>query len=174
MTEISPYTRGIAECLSSLEDPVQVASCKTSLIQLLTNLLQGRILDYLSLRIREHYHLEDQELGESFSLLLIDIFKDEIFGNFRRKVEENPDLLLIIGRQIVETEMGDESPRKKKTDLLFFNIFHQYLEYKELDLVVETLQFDSRIQKLLLTAMLQKTNLTSVSSSMATKSCSPS
>ena len=162
MNQISPYTQGISECLSSLENPRQAASCKTSLIYLLTNLLQGRILEYLSLRIREYYHLEDQELGEKFSLLLIDIFKDKIFNTFRNKVEKNPDLLLIIGRQIVKTEMQSPSPHKQQIHLLFLDIFHQYLDYEELDLMVETLPSDTRIQNLFLTVVLQKTNLSSV------------
>ena len=105
MSNVSPYTRVIAECLHSLsEDKPDDCACDTKqVMQLLINMLQGRKLEHIKERVSSYYKIEKDALNEEFSVWLIEVFA-EIFGLFRNKFEEMPWLVNEIARLIVEAE----------------------------------------------------------------------
>ena len=158
--QVSLYTRGLAECLQTLErsDPTSGRDEQT-LKHLLCNLLQGRILEHLRQRLIEHFELDQHDSGERVSLLLIDVFKEEIFGTFRRRIEEQPELLTQIAQEIVatETQSGQELPEQTKQ--LYERILQKYLNYSDLDAILRILQADGRLENLILTSMLHKNGM---------------
>ena len=87
MTTISPYTRVIADCLDSLsEASSEESNCNVKQeMQLLVNMLQGRMLEHIKQRVSSYYHIERDALNEEFSVSLIEFFA-EIFGLFLRFV----------------------------------------------------------------------------------------
>ena len=91
MSNVSPYTRVIAECLHSLsEDNPDDCACDTKqVMQLLINMLQGRMLEHIKERVSSYYKIEQNALNEEFSVCLIEVFA-EIFRLFRNKFEEMP------------------------------------------------------------------------------------
>jgi hypothetical protein len=81
MSNVSPYTRVIAECLHSLsDDKSDNCGCDTKqVMQLLINMLQGRMLEHIKERVSSYYKIEQDALNEEFSVCLIEVFA-EIFG----------------------------------------------------------------------------------------------
>lgn len=157
---VSPYTRGLAECLHTLEQSERAEGRdERTLHHLLCNLLQGRILEHLRQQLVEHYQLDPEDLGERVSLLLIDVFKEEIFGNFRRRIEARPELLSEIAREIVSTETGSATGLKARIRELYQRIFQEHLGYANLDAILRILQADGRLQNLIVASMLRKTRI---------------
>ncbi|MAH62523.1 MAG: hypothetical protein CMN54_03565 [SAR324 cluster bacterium] len=157
---VSLYTRGLAECLQTLErsDPTSGRDEQT-LKHLLCNLLQGRILEHLRQRLIEHFELDQNDSGERVSLLLIDVFKEEIFGTFRRRIEEQPELLTQIAQEIVATEIQSGQELPEQTKQLYERILQKYLNYSDLGAILRILQADGRLENLILTSMLHKNGM---------------
>lgn len=169
--QVSPYTRGLSECLQTLErSDLNSGRDEQTLKHLLCNLLQGRILEHLRQRLIEHFELDQNDSGERVSLLLIDVFKEEIFGTFRRRIEEQPELLTQIAQEIVatETQSGQELPEQTKQ--LYERILQKHLGYSDLGVILRILQADERLENLILTSMLHKNGMHSPKSSYPGKS----
>ena len=157
---VSLYTRGLAECLQTLErsDPTSGRDEQT-LKHLLCNLLQGRILEHLRQRLIEHFELDQNDSGERVSLLLIDVFKEEIFGTFRRRIEEQPELLTQIAQEIVATEIQSGQELPEQTKQLYERILQKHLNYSDLGAILHILQADGRLENLILKSMLHKNGM---------------
>jgi hypothetical protein len=164
---ISPYTRGIAECLQTLGDQAQAETrCDQTLRHLLCNLLQGRLLEYLRQQLLKHYKLDNDEIGERFSLLLVDVFKEEIFGTFRSRIEADPEIVPRLARHIVDVEIHTPHYDPLAIEELYQNILQEHLGYPNVDAILQTLQTDGRIQNLVVASMLQKARIRPLSPSV--------
>tara|TARA_B100000579_G_C22527695_1_gene709236 strand:+ start:168 stop:689 length:522 start_codon:yes stop_codon:yes gene_type:complete len=153
MSNVSPYTRVIEECLHSLsEDKADGCACDTNqVMQLLINMLQGRMLEHIKERVSSYYKIEKNALNEEFSVCLIEVFA-EIFGMFRNKFEEMPWLVNEIAKRIVEAETRNGSKTERCVNQLYLSIFCKYFEYKNIEKIISTLQSDSRIQRAIISA----------------------
>ena len=153
MSNVSPYTRVIAECLHSLSDekPDRCGCDTKQVMQLLINMLQGRMLEHIKERVSSYYKIEQDALNEEFSVCLIEVFA-EIFGLFRNKFEEMPWLVNDIARRIVEAEKRNGSKTERSINQLFLSIFCIYFEYKNIEKIISTLQSDARIQRAIISA----------------------
>ena len=153
MSYVSPYTRVIAECLHSLSDekPDRCGCDTKQVMQLLINMLQGRMLEHIKERVSSYYKIEQGALNEEFSVCLIEVFA-EIFGLFRNKFEEMPWLVNEIARRIVEAEKRNGSKTERSINQLFLSIFCKYFEYKNIEKIISTLQSDPRIQNAIISA----------------------
>ena len=153
MSNVSPYTRVIEECLHSLSDvEADGCACDTNqVMQLLINMLQGRMLEHIKERVSSYYKIEQNALNEEFSVCLIEVFA-EIFGLFRNKFEEMPWLVNDIARRIVEAEKRNGSKTERSINQLFLSIFCKYFEYKNIEKIISTLQSDPRIQRAIISA----------------------
>ena len=157
---VSLYTRGLAECLQTLErSDLTSGRDEQTLKHLLCNLLQGRILEHLRQRLIEHFELDQNDSGERVSLLLIDVFKEEIFGTFRRRIEEQPELLTQIAQEIVATEIQSGQELPEQTKQLYERILQKHLNYSDLGAILRILQADGRLENLILTSMLHKSGM---------------
>ncbi len=72
MSDISPYTRVIADCLESLEEDHHHENQINNKVvaHRLINMLQGRMLEHLKTRVSSHYGLKSDALSEEFHLSL--------------------------------------------------------------------------------------------------------
>ena len=154
MSNISPYTLVIADCLESLaEADSDESNCdEKQAMQLLINMLQGRMLEHIKQRVSNYYNIEPEALNEDFSVSLIEVFA-EIFGLFRHKFEEMPWLVNKIASRIVEVETGNGSKTEKRINQLYLSIFCKYFEYKNIEKIISTLQTDPRIQQAIISAI---------------------
>ena len=154
MSNISPYTLVIADCLESLADvKSDESNCdEKHAMQLLINMLQGRMLEHIKQRVSKYYKLEPEALNEEFSVSLIEVFA-ELFGLFRDKFEEMPWLVNKIASRIVEVETGNGSKTERRINQLYLSIFCKYFEYKNIEKIISTLQTDPRIQRAIITAI---------------------
>ena len=153
MSNVSPYTRVIAECLHSLSDdnPDDCACDTKQVMQLLINMLQGRMLEHIKERVSSYYKIEQDALNEEFSVCLIEVFA-EIFRLFRNKFEEMPWLVNEIAKRIVEAETRNGSRTERSINQLYLSIFCKYFEYKNIEKIISTLQTDPRIQRAIISA----------------------
>ena len=153
MSNVSPYTRVIEECLHSLsENKLGGCTCDTKqVMQLLINMLQGRMLEHIKERVSNYYKIEKDSLSEEFSICLIEVFA-EIFGLFRNKFEEMPWLVNEIAKRIVEAETRNGSKTERGINQLYLSIFCKYFEYKNIEKIISTLQSDPRIQRAIVSA----------------------
>ena len=156
MPDLSPYTRAMAQCLSSLEDtPPEEVGCTCPAGHLLVNMLQGRMLEHLKYRIGLYYGIDPETLGEEFSTALIEVFNKEIFGAFRRKIEDQPWLIFFLARRIVEVESSDSPDPQQRINRLYLSIFCKHLEYHNLERIIAALQSDPRIQNTIVSCVQQ-------------------
>ena len=152
MSDISPYTRVIADCLDSLEeDSSETQNGDQAMAHRLINMLQGRMLEHLKTRVSSHYGLKPDALSEEFSLALIEVFS-EIFGVFRKRVEEEPWLIFHIARRIVEVETSTCENPQKRINQFYLSFFCKYFALQNLEIIISKLQTDSRIQNTILNA----------------------
>ena len=159
MTTLSPYTRVIADCLDEFSES-NSEETKNNLkqdMQLLVNMLQGRMLEHIKQRVCSYYHIEPGALNEDFSVSLIEVFA-EIFSLFRNKFEEMPWLVHEIAKRIVEVESRNGSNTERHINQLYLSIFCKYFEYKNIEKIISTLQTDPRIQKAIYTVLPASTN----------------
>jgi len=147
MSNISPYTLVIADCLKSISETKDgLNNIKKHEMQLMINMLQGRMLEHIKQRVSKYYNIEPSDLNEDFSVSLIEVFA-EIFGLFRHKFEEMPWLVNKIAKRIVEVETGNGSQTEGRINQLYLSIFCKYFEYKNIEKIISTLQTDVRIQR---------------------------
>jgi len=153
MSNVSPYTRVIEKCLHSLsDDKADGCACDTNqVMQLLINMLQGRMLEHIKERVSNYYKIEKDALSEEFSVCLIEVFA-EIFSLFRNKFEEMPWLVNDIAKRIVVAETKNGSKTERGINQLYLSIFCKYFEYKNIEKIISTLQSDPRIQHAIISA----------------------
>ena len=107
MANLSPYTIVISNCLDSLSKGTEESKLnEKQKMQLMINMLQGRMLEHIKQRVSKYYNIEPADLSEDFSVSLIEVFA-EIFSLFRMKFEEMPWLVSTIAKRIVEVETGN-------------------------------------------------------------------
>ena len=147
MANLSPYTLIISNCL----EPQSKGTAESNLdekhkMQLMINMLQGRMLEHIKQRVSKYYNIKPSDLSEEFSVSLIEVF-GEIFSLFRHKFEEMPSLVNKIAKRIVEVETKEESKTEGRINQLYLSIFCKYFEYKNIEKIISTLQTDARIQQ---------------------------
>jgi hypothetical protein len=157
---ISPYTQAMARCLSSLGESGD-AGADFCTVHNLTNMVQGRMLEFLGDEICREHGITDPESRAKIVTALLGIFSDEFFALFRAKLEKRPDLAVLIARRIIRAEFEaagtPPSPHAHGTlDRLFPAIFRKYFEYRQLDSLLRIVETDAQIQKILLLALLKK------------------
>jgi hypothetical protein len=161
---ISPYSQAMARCLSLMEEAGGEAT-DTCNVHHLTNLVQGRMLEFLADEICRERGIAEPDSRSQIVTALLGIFSDEFFALFRAKLEKRPDLAVLIARRIIrgEFEAAGSPPTpnaRRALDRLFPAIFRKYFEYRKLDSLQRIVETDAQIQKIILLALLkQRTRL---------------
>lgn len=155
--KISPYTQAMARCLAERAEIPPAPQ----LVHNLTNLVQGRMLEYLADQICERHRILDPQSRARIVRALLGIFSDEFFALFRAKLEMRPDLALLIARRIIRGEFEAAGGRlangaRRPLDSLFPAIFRKYFEYRNLDSLLRIVETDADIQKTVLLALLKQ------------------
>jgi hypothetical protein len=157
----SLYTVAMAKCLAGLRAGDDVPPERT-IVQALTNLVQGRMLEYLADRICRERDIQDPHLRQPIVSELLGIFSDEFFALFRSKIDFQPALVVMIARRIVRKELHPEppakypSPTRQPSDRLYPALFRKYFEYRDLGTLLELVESDAQIQKIILRDVLEK------------------
>jgi hypothetical protein len=157
----SRYTEAMAKCLGSLRAGSEQAPNRT-IVQALINLVQGRMLEYLADRICREYDVQDPVLRQRIVTVLLGILSDEFFALFRTKIDFQPGLVVSIARRIVRKELNPEaplknpSPTRQPSDRLYPALFRKYFEYRNLGILLELVESDAQIQRILLRNVLRK------------------
>lgn len=151
MTEtarINPYTKAMVNCLVQLEgqDSSHVDK-QTS--QFLTNMVQGRFLQYLAERIGSYHHLEDAELQKQLMMSLMGMMSQSFFAVFREKVNEKPEIALQIAQKITQHETSESQTESIRTDKLYLSIVRKYFDYENIETIFNWIAANPEIQKIL-------------------------
>jgi hypothetical protein len=157
----SRYTVAMAKCLGSLR-PERDTQPHRNVVQALVNLVQGRMLEYLADRICREYDIQDPILRQRIVTVLLVIFTDEFFALFRAKIDPQPGLVVQIARRILRKELEPQAPHKfpspfrQPADRLYPALFRKYFEYRDLGTLLELVESDAQIQKIILSNVLTK------------------
>jgi hypothetical protein len=157
----SRYTLALAKVLGSLR-PGEEQAPNRNIVQALINLVQGRMLEYLADRICREYDIQDPVLATRIVSVLLGIFSDEFFALFRSTIEFQPGLVVQIARRILRKEGHAEpaqkypSPMRQPADRLYPALFRKYFEYRNLGILLELVESDAQIQKIILRNVLNK------------------
>ena len=152
----SLYTQAMVRCLRGREEDSTDAPSAAAL-QVLVNMVQGRMLEYLADSICLNFHITDTLSRTRILNALTSILSDEFFAVFRRKVRERPDLVLSIARRIIRKETrGCANDYQKATDRLFPALFRKYFECRDLNTLLELMESDETIERTLVLHLLQQ------------------
>ncbi|HKI98775.1 MAG TPA: hypothetical protein VKB51_09905 [bacterium] len=157
----SRYTVAMAKCLVSLRPGAELSPTRP-IVQALINLVQGRMLEYLADRICREYDIQDPVLRQRIVTVLLGIFSDEFFALFRSTIEFQPNLVVQIARRIIRKEGNPEpaqkypSPTRQPADRLYPALFRKYFEYRNLGTLLELVESDAQIQRIILRNVLDK------------------
>jgi hypothetical protein len=146
----SRYTEAMAKCLGQLAGPPDRPT-----VHMLVNLVQGRMLEYLADRICREYDIRDEQSKFQMITALLGIFSDEFFALFRSKIDFTPALAVEIARRIVRkeshpTQLRGPSRTRQPADRLYPALFRKYFEYRNLGSLLEMVESDVEIQKIIL------------------------
>lgn len=156
----SRYTLAMAKCMGTLT-PASPSKIENSVRHALVNLVQGRILEYLADRICREFQICDSQTQVRMVTVLLGIFSDEFFALFRSRIEQEPELLLHIARRIIRkeerlTHCPDDTSVQNSSDRLYPAIFRKFFEYRHLDVLLEMIESDAEIQKIILNRLLKR------------------
>lgn len=158
---ISRYTAAMVKCLGSLSARADLHPSRT-IVHALINLVQGRMVEYLADRICREFGVRDEGARERIVTALLTIFRDEFFALFRTKIEFRPGLVVDLARHIIRKEVrqppssASATPLRLPSDRLFPAIFRKYFEYRNLGHLLEMVESDAEIQKIVLEALLRE------------------
>ncbi len=170
MSPVNPYTKAICNCLENLDKPLEEVAQDCSTFQFLTNMIQGRMLDHLVCAIAKYYRIEDSAFKKELVTILVEVFSDELFAKFRRKVEENPELIFQIAQRINDLENNKSSKdgvNEKRSNRFYINILCHHLEITHMDQVINTLNSNAQIQQLISSALIKKYLIWLIASAIA-------
>lgn len=160
-TGTSRYTVAMAKCLVGA-DVADNQTPNRHIVQALVNLVQGRMLEYLADRICREYSIQQPALRMRIITVLLGIFSDEFFALFRSTIEFKPNLVVQIARRIIRKElhpaapMKHPSPTRQPADRLYPALFRKYFEYRNLGTLLEMVESDAQIQRIILRNVLTK------------------
>ena len=156
----SRYTLAMAKCLAPLA-PVDPSQMERAVVYALVNLVQGRMLEYLADRICREFEISEDHAQMRMVTVLMGIFSDEFFALFRTKIEADPELVIHIARRIIRKEGQPEKPPRDPSirtasDRFYPAIFRKYFEYRHLDMLLEMIESDAEIQRIILACLLER------------------
>jgi len=156
---ISPYTLAMARCLGGVSEGADgLEACD---VHHLTNLVQGRMLEFLGDEICRQHGISDPASRSEIVTALLGIFSDEFFALFRSKLEQRPDLAVLIAKRVIRGEFearecATAQDARRSLGRLFPAIFRKYFEYRQLDSLLRIVETDAKIQKVLFLALLRQ------------------
>jgi hypothetical protein len=119
------------------------------------------MLEYLGDEICRQHGITDPTSRSEIVTALLGIFSDEFFALFRSKLEQRPDLAVLIARRIIRGEFEacesvTSRDARRSLGRLFPAIFRKYFEYRQLDSLLRIVETDAKIQKVLFLALLRQ------------------
>ena len=98
MANISPYTIAISDCLNSIsKDATGSILDDAQKMQLMINMLQGRMLEHIKQRVSKYYNIEPSDLNEEFSEITLNKYyseEDKYILLIERLNKMKPDILI--------------------------------------------------------------------------------
>jgi hypothetical protein len=158
MTEaarMNPYTKAMVNCLVQLEGQ-DTSSIDKQTSQFLTNMVQGRFLQYLAERMSAFHELDDPELEKQLMMCLMGMMSQSFFAVFREKVNEKPEIALMIAQKITHHETAESHLEGLRTDKLYLGIVRKYFDYENIEMIFKWIAENPEIQKILILAQFKR------------------
>ena len=152
---LNPYTQSIRNCIQQFKNENGEPELNESTCQFLANMIQGRFIQYLVLRICQHYDIFDKELENKLIMTLMTILSDKFFVVFREKVNQNRSIVFKIAKKIVSREVAYDS-NTQKIDALFRWISKKYFEYQNFNIILKWINTNSEVEKIIFLSNIQK------------------
>ncbi|MDH5560149.1 MAG: hypothetical protein OEY59_04760 [Deltaproteobacteria bacterium] len=153
--KLNPYTQAMLNCLSQFDEKEENPELDSSTSQFLTNMIQGRFLQYLVSRMCQHYRIQDKDLEKQLSLVLMTILSDKFFVVFREKVRERPEIVFKIAKKITDSEKIHPD-KTQKMDALFHFICKTYFEYQRIGIILKWINTNPEVEKIIFLSQIQQ------------------
>lgn len=152
--KLNPYTQAMKNCLEQYPDSDEVPELDETNSQFLANMVQGRFLQYLVMRICIHHGIQNKELEKQLSMAMMNLMSDKLFAVFREKVRRNPNIVYEVARNITKFELihGD---RQISINTLFRDISRDYFEYHDLRTIMRWIFSNPEIEKIVFLSRIQ-------------------
>lgn len=152
---LNPYTKAMLNCLQQFPEQEEPPELDDANSQFLTNMIQGRFLQYLANRICKKYSITDKNLEKQLSITLMQILSDKFFAVFREKVKETPEIVFTIAQKITSNEIccAENSAR---IDAMFRSISKRYFKYQNLQLIMEWIDTNPEVERIVFISRIQK------------------
>lgn len=158
--KINPYAIAISNCLNPIleKNPdMQDVTIDDQTAQFLTNMVQGRLLQYLVSRIASNHMITDIDMQKKLMMNLMNIFCERFFGIFRENVKADPMIVFKVAKLINRNEVRCLRSESKRLDMLYLWIFRKYFEYEQVDGLLRIIEYHPEVRKIILIAKLQET-----------------
>ena len=152
--KLNPYTQAMKNCLEQYPDSDNVPELDETNSQFLANMIQGRFLQYLVMRICVHHSIENKELEKQLSMTMMNLMSDKLFAVFREKVRRNPNIVYEVARNITKFELIYDD-RQTSINNLFQDISLSYFEYHDLRTIMRWIFSNPEIEKIVFLSRIQ-------------------
>ncbi|OGH00366.1 MAG: hypothetical protein A2600_10480 [Candidatus Lambdaproteobacteria bacterium RIFOXYD1_FULL_56_27] len=152
--KLNPYTQAIQNCLEGLPANNPNPELDSSTAQFLANMIQGRFVQYLIVRIATDHNILGRGLEKELSLVFMNLLTDKFFAVFREKVKADPSLVLIIARKITEAELADPDDLEV-SDILYRNLCRRYFDYIYFDYLLVWLSTSPEVERIVFLAQVE-------------------
>jgi hypothetical protein len=153
--QLNPYTQAMKNCLAQLQDEEDLQRAAKTSGQFLTNMIQGRFMQYLVTLVCHTHQITDKTLEKQLGMILMDLLSDKFFAVFREKVRERPEIVFIIARRITEIE-EHHGGNRGRIDALFRGISRHYFEYRNFKLIMRWIVTNPEVEKVVFLSRIQQ------------------
>jgi hypothetical protein len=154
-TKLNPYTKAMLNCLDQFSGIRESPSLDDSTRQFLTNMIQGRFLQYLASRICKNYEVTDRDLEKRLTISLMRILSDKFFAVFREKVKASPEIVYVLAKKITHNELCC-SENSARIDALFRGISRRYFNYRNFQVILRWIDTNPEIERIIFISRIQK------------------
>ena len=152
--KLNPYTQAMKNCLEQYPDSDDIPELDETNSQFLANMIQGRFLQYLVMRICIHHNIDNRDLEKQLSMTMMNLMSDKLFAVFRDKVRRKPNMVYEIARKITKFE-SDLSDHQISINILFEEISRLYFEYHDLRTIMRWIFSNPEIEKIVFLSRIQ-------------------
>lgn len=153
--KLNPYTKAMLNCLDQFSGCKESPSLDESTRQFLTNMIQGRFLQYLASRICKNYEVTDKDMEKKLTITLMRILSDKFFAIFRERVKTDPEIVYALAKKITRNELccAENSVR---IDALFRGISRRFFNYRNFQVILRWIDTNPEIERIIFISRIQK------------------
>lgn len=153
--KLNPYTQAIQNCLDGLDQSEGNPALDKSTAQFLANMIQGRFVQYLIVRVSLDLKI-GRTMDKELSMVLMKLLTDKFFTVFREKVKADPQIVFQVAVRITENERENPEAMAQQ-DKLYQYICEHFFDYIYFDYLIRWLETSADVERIAFVARIDQT-----------------